>query len=1484
MMRNTNKLFNGEIDGYELTRDQLIRIRSVFNDLKDGRNVLNFQKIIDLLGHYAPDAVLKRFFFYPDQTPTDVTLDVFSRFLRFLLNGTRRDKIRALCRYYTYGQSYVSMDALKDIIEQEEWSMDKLSLSNKRDVLSCDQLIKYFSQSPEATNMSTWLLSSRLTLASSVLNLPSKSHIMSLSTGKTLRAVCFEFKRIATRDPYLISQSSFRDSLTAIFPDPFIAGKMFSLLKIHVFIGLFKFFDINNDGYIDEMEFYRGIAFLPHANEADSIRRVFQMFSSRSQAEVTFNFNDADFILRHFVPSRIRKETSCKISDIGKCTSLSKFSAWAENNPAFLHLIEFIKASMHIVFGLPLPPSESETSKIIMLWLHYVIVQQSKQGSQWFVVSSKYWPSLAAQGNKAALKLSNQMEKPDPYHPISLYKKLFTSTSTPTARASPRRTSSTDRMRSLSFAEGLNSRVLEKSVHHREPLQRLFKYKLTHREIKAEKKTSRGIYRQNQRRRRSSNVNNSVNLTFEDDGTPSANNAKSSEESQPKTKTPKVSVGMNATTQNTHIAVDKRLAERMQGWSGINTNGIGISDNGQLMPSYLVLYTLAYNASKEEVLEMHPLEIGVRWTTGSKPKVSPTIGIITDTGVPKNPHFCECPFTPAHSGTDAIAIPSGKKSSIMKRLVSSNEKPRLDPAWGEHKPSKSINSSVPMRSISMPGANWSNSNRNCIHVPPERLSEQSLRFVFSRCHTVSEVCEAISKKFGDYRNRDLTPDNYRVWFIKASKPAFASHQRPKLSQITKTGGSSSSNGTINNDEKDSGISNSNLLAKQTCLVPVDLKAIGSHQLSRFLADQDPLAQHYTELFDPYEKCSRKFEFVVECLYQFYFWPLGQCPSKELTGSFVGLKNMGNTCYFNSVIQCLQKTPHLEHLIMPYLTSQTKLANEYKKLLDQMARESLVNPRSLWHTFVQKAPTFSSFVQQDAHEFLIIFLDLLNEELKQKNSSSKVCALNPHDRRKKSIINKCITAEKAWRTFCAENDSPITDVFYGLCESRCRFEGCCHKSSSFDPFASLTLPLPNDEDHFIILTVVPSYKAVPEVIRLESVYPITLNFILREVSRRYKCSSNQVFLALNNNKVLTRLSHSSTENVEVNNKSDYWAFILPSRKSGSSSGREVMVIVQNRILFPSQSPLLEETAIQRELLGSPIVLPLSSSTTNRELYDTVEKCISRYHQSSKRVELHDCCLKTASHLNADGTRMCSVLKFSKSDDGKYIFELKQAEKHFWKCSKCRWPKMCRGCSIPCNSKRVNLRPTENDCIYIAADWNLAAFINEYQQTQEERKVIDTPDLDAAKAIQLTSLLQNFFKEESVNKCDSILCEECQQRKCFTMSTMIRELPDVLLISIKRFHATGRGWRKSSELVDFPLTALDMRAYLSKEAKCENTLYDLYAVVNHMGKLDEGHYYASIRIEDGRWFRVNDTQYSEVRKESVVTPDAYILFYQRRQSGC
>lgn len=45
------------------------------------------------------------------------------------------------------------------------------------------------------------------------------------------------------------------------------------------------------------------------------------------------------------------------------------------------------------------------------------------------------------------------------------------------------------------------------------------------------------------------------------------------------------------------------------------------------------------------------------------------------------------------------------------------------------------------------------------------------------------------------------------------------------------------------------------------------------------------------------------------------------------------------------------------------------------------------------------------------------------------------------------------------------------------------------------------------------------------------------------------------------------------------------------------------------------------------------------------------------------------------------------------------------------------RMCRGCQVPVNSDKVDLICTADTCVYLAVDWNLAAYVNEYQQTQE-----------------------------------------------------------------------------------------------------------------------------------------------------------------------
>lgn len=71
----------------------------------------------------------------------------------------------------------------------------------------------------------------------------------------------------------------------------------------------------------------------------------------------------------------------------------------------------------------------------------------------------------------------------------------------------------------------------------------------------------------------------------------------------------------------------------------------------------------------------------------------------------------------------------------------------------------------------------------------------------------------------------------------------------------------------------------------------------------------------------------------------------------------------------------------------------------------------------------------------------------------------------------------------------------------------------------------------------------------------------------------------------------------------------------------------------------------------------------------------------------------------------------------------------------------------------------------------------------------------------------------------------------------------------------------------------------------------SLYDLFAVSNHMGGMGHGHYTAFVRDWEGsgmsrQWFVCDDQDCRPVEEDRVRTAAAYVLFYRRRPlaDGC
>jgi len=104
-----------------------------------------------------------------------------------------------------------------------------------------------------------------------------------------------------------------------------------------------------------------------------------------------------------------------------------------------------------------------------------------------------------------------------------------------------------------------------------------------------------------------------------------------------------------------------------------------------------------------------------------------------------------------------------------------------------------------------------------------------------------------------------------------------------------------------------------------------------------------------------------------------------------------------------------------------------------------------------------------------------------------------------------------------------------------------------------------------------------------------------------------------------------------------------------------------------------------------------------------------------------------------------------------------------------------------------------------------------------------------------------------------------------------------LPKILVIILKRFSPDGS--RKLQNLIDFPLTGLDLSKYV-RGYNSASYQYDLFGVCNHMGGVNGGHYTSFVKNKKGQWIHYNDTNVERIDSSQIVSPKAYCLFYRKK----
>ncbi|KAG0257866.1 Ubiquitin carboxyl-terminal hydrolase 36 [Mortierella polycephala] len=153
-----------------------------------------------------------------------------------------------------------------------------------------------------------------------------------------------------------------------------------------------------------------------------------------------------------------------------------------------------------------------------------------------------------------------------------------------------------------------------------------------------------------------------------------------------------------------------------------------------------------------------------------------------------------------------------------------------------------------------------------------------------------------------------------------------------------------------------------------------------------------------------------------------------------------------------------------------------------------------------------------------------------------------------------------------------------------------------------------------------------------------------------------------------------------------------------------------------------------------------------------------------------------------------------------------------------------------------------------------------------------------DIRGAESVQRA--LRDYTKPEVLSKGNQYKCDKCKVLVDARKQMTIYDAPKILCVHLKRFTFTGQ---KINRHVKFE-TTLELNSAMSTNKKHPDLLYNLYAVLVHAGgSCHSGHYYCYVKSSNGIWYSMNDSHVSVVSLHTVLSQNAYMLFYSQDKKG-
>ncbi|CAK9813565.1 Ubiquitin carboxyl-terminal hydrolase 45 [Anthophora plagiata] len=591
----------------------------------------------------------------------------------------------------------------------------------------------------------------------------------------------------------------------------------------------------------------------------------------------------------------------------------------------------------------------------------------------------------------------------------------------------------------------------------------------------------------------------------------------------------------------------------------------------------------------------------------------------------------------------------------------------------------------------------------------------------------------------------------------------------------------------------------------------------------------------------------------------------------------GLINLGNTCFFNAVLQCLAQTPFLvkvlDDLRLPgqkfiLLGGKHKLANSSEevdlppiegtlenwgsftsilwKTLTEMQNSDghqSYRPSELLNEFKKKTMQCMDGGQHDSHELLRHLLEIVrNEDLKRYQSIIlKEFGLN--EKTNPEGVEESLKSRVKF--YGNQSNARLLGtelVFRGVLVSTLKCLDCHHSSQSTEPFLDLSLPVMAD-------------KPQPPALKrknngFEDIFDVMGNNMSYTPSKYQLKKEKKAARKNRKNKKQEILNHGHSLVFSKNDVGD----VLESEESDAD--------VEDNVEVEGILPATDSSVTSKESPTSP-----SPTLTNDKVLEDIQ--------------------------------FLSMLESINHD------------KHEWNQRKIRRKK-----EVCLNEISNGIDNITSGISKIGIDGSLQQSPTRYPMKEGECSIL--------------SCLNQFTALELMSGSNKVSCEACTAKEkkvrenykmICTPSTkqyLISRVPAVLILHLKRMQAQRVDFRKVTRHVSFPIL-LDLAPICKNHKKPR--IYALYGVVEHSGTIHGGHYVAYVKsrlpltsddprwsflpskdVKDdtqespyssssdsdgeetvepppGKWYHISDSRVMEVDETTVLQSQAYLLFYER-----